>query len=111
MRQVVFADNDFDIHAEIVFIAENLNHAPSRILCSRWPIRDLNINDDVFKIGPFGAHGYSFAQYAMFGFRRWSFVVGRSRKPRDSCGFLAGICAKVRIMGFCQRRTTVLSLP
>ncbi len=31
VRQVVLADDDLDIHAEIVGMAQNLDHAPHRV--------------------------------------------------------------------------------
>ena len=34
VRQVELADDDLDIHAEIVFIAENLDDAAARIFAS-----------------------------------------------------------------------------
>ncbi len=39
MRQVEFADDDLDIDAEIVFVAENLDHPPARILRSATATR------------------------------------------------------------------------
>ncbi len=67
MRQVVFADDDFDIHAEIVFIAQNLNHPSARVLRSRGPIGDLHVNDNVFKIAPVSAAGSFRPQDSMLG--------------------------------------------
>ena len=52
MRQVELADDDFYIHAEIVFVAENLDHAAARILGGRGPVGDLDIHHYIFQIVP-----------------------------------------------------------
>ena len=50
VRQVEFANDDFHVHAEIVRRAENLNHAPARILRGGRPVSDLDIHHHAFKI-------------------------------------------------------------
>src|SRR6266566_4487652 len=79
MWQVVLANDDFDIHAEIILIAENLNHSSARTLCSCRPVGDLNINNDVFQIAPVFWPRSFFAQHTVFGgSSRWSLVVRES---------------------------------
>ena len=53
MRQVVLADDDLDIDAEVVFVAENLDHAAARILRRGWPVGDLDIHHQAFQVVPF----------------------------------------------------------
>src|SRR5262249_25075077 len=50
VRQVVLANDDFDVNAEIIFIAENLNHASARILGGSGPIGNLHIHYDSIQI-------------------------------------------------------------
>ena len=52
MGQVVLADDDLDIDAEIVFVAEDLDDAAARILGGRGPVGDLAIDDQAFQILP-----------------------------------------------------------
>ncbi len=53
MRQVVLADDDLDVDAEIIFIAENLDHSAARILRRRRPLRDLDLDNHAFQVIPF----------------------------------------------------------
>ena len=46
------ANDDFDIDAKVVFIAENLDHAPARIAGRRRPLGDLYFDDHAFQIAP-----------------------------------------------------------
>ncbi len=55
MRQVELADDDLDVHAEVVFVAENLDHAAARILGRRGPVGDLHIHHQAFEIVPLAA--------------------------------------------------------
>ncbi len=80
MRQVKLANDDFDIDAEIVFVAENLNHSSARILGGRRPVSDFDIDDYAFEVVPFGAAGGLLAQNAIDGFLR----PGPRDGPRDS---------------------------
>src|SRR5271166_4542474 len=64
VRQVVLADDDFDIHAEIVLVAEDLDYAAARVLGWRRPIGDLHIHDEAFEVVPLVAAGF-FAEDAI----------------------------------------------
>ena len=77
MRQMVFANDDFDINAEVLFVSDNLEYASARLLCRGWPVGDLNIDDDVFEIAPVAVAGGFFTENAMLGGRASS-VVGRA---------------------------------
>ena len=65
MRQVMLADHDLDIGAEVVFVTDNLHHSTARILSGRWPVGDLDIHDDIFQIVPIGAARSFLTQYAV----------------------------------------------
>ena len=58
VRQVVLADDDLDIHAEIVLVAEDLDHAPARALGGRRPVGDLDVDDQAFEVVPLAAAGF-----------------------------------------------------
>ena len=68
MRQMEFADHDLDVDAEIVFVAQNFDHASARILRGRGPVGDLDIHDYAFEIVPFGAASGFVAKNAIHGF-------------------------------------------
>ncbi len=51
----MLADDDLDIDAEIVFVAEDLHHSALGILRRRRPIGDFYIDGDAFEIIPLGA--------------------------------------------------------
>ncbi len=51
----MLADHDLDVRAEIVFVAQNLDHAPARILGGRGPVGDLDVDHHVFQVVPVGA--------------------------------------------------------
>ena len=55
MRQVELADDDLNIHAEVVFVAENLDYAATRVLGRRRPIGNLNVHHQAFEIVPLTA--------------------------------------------------------
>src|SRR5271165_2580581 len=59
MWQVVLADDDLDIHAEVVFIAEDLDDAAARVLRRRRPIGDLDVNHQAFEVVPLAAAGFA----------------------------------------------------
>src|SRR5216684_3592257 len=65
--KVEFPDHDFDIDAKIVFLAKNLDHASPRVLCRRWPIDNLNIDYDAFKVAPFETPRSFLAEHAVDG--------------------------------------------
>ena len=75
-----FANHDFDVHAEIVFLAQNLDHASARILRGRRPIGDLDVHYHAIQILPIGVLGGLFADDTML--RGLSFLGF----PRVSCG-------------------------
>src|SRR5208283_5620901 len=58
VRQVVLADDDLDIHAEIVLVAKDLDHAAARVLGWRGPVGDLHIHDEAFEVIPLAAAGF-----------------------------------------------------
>ena len=53
MRQVKLADDDLDVDAEVVFVAENFEDAAARVLGRRGPVGDLDFDDYTFEVGPF----------------------------------------------------------
>ena len=65
MRQVVLADHDLDVHAEIVFVAQNLDHPPARVLRGRGPVGDLDVHHNIFQVVPVGAPRRFLAQHAV----------------------------------------------
>src|SRR5207248_1348560 len=99
MRQMVFANDDFDINAEVLFVSDNLEYASARLLCRGWPVGDLNIDDDVFEIAPVAAAGGFFTENAVFGSRA-TCVVGRARKAGRKLGVVG------RAQFFFLRRAT-----
>ena len=75
MRQMKFANHDLDIDAEIVFFAENFDHAAARILRRARPVGDFHVDDHAFEILPVGVTGGLFADHAVDGsflLRLWS---------------------------------------
>ena len=58
MRQMVLADDDLDIHAEIVFVAKNLDHASLGVVRGRRPRGNLDIDYHSFQVAPFAAMGF-----------------------------------------------------
>src|SRR5581483_1001318 len=80
MRDVVLANDDLDIYAEIVFVAENFDHFAARVLRGSGPIGNLDIHDQALQIVPTSTAFHLLAQNAMAGFatlarpgRPWSF--------------------------------------
>ena len=65
MRQMMLADHDLDVDAEIVFVAQNLHHPPARVLRGRRPVGDLDIHHDVFQVIPGCAPRRFLPQHAM----------------------------------------------
>src|SRR5579864_5561454 len=77
--QMIFANDDLNIHAEIILVAQDFYDTTAWILRRGWPVGDLDVDDHVFEISPFGATGSLFAEHAMFGMRRTSCVVRRAQ--------------------------------
>src|SRR5581483_8089756 len=77
MQQVKLADNDFDVDTKIIFVAENLNYSPARVLGGRRPVGDLDIDDDVLEVCPVSVAGGFGAEDAVGRTRPWSSIVGR----------------------------------
>ncbi len=65
MRQMMLADDNFDIDSEIVFIAKDLEDAALGILSRSRPIGDLHVNSNAFQIVPLGASMCFRAHHAM----------------------------------------------
>ena len=57
MRQMKFADHDFDVDAEIVFAAEDFDDASAGILRGGGPVGDFDVDDYAFEIVPVGRGG------------------------------------------------------
>ena len=57
MRQVEFANGDFDVDAEVVFAAEDFDDSCRADSAWRRPVGDLDVDDDAFEIGPVGRGG------------------------------------------------------
>ena len=54
VRQVKFADHDFDVDTEIVFFAENFDDSAARVLGGAGPVGDFDVDDYAFEILPVG---------------------------------------------------------
>ena len=67
VRKVVLADHDFDVHAEIVLLAQDFDHATARILRRRRPIGKLDVDHYAFKILHVGVLGCLVANHAVGG--------------------------------------------
>src|SRR5579864_8734135 len=52
VRQVMLADDDFHVHAKIVFIAQDFEDAALRVLRGCRPFRNLNVNYNSFQVLP-----------------------------------------------------------
>ncbi len=57
--QVVLADDDLDVNAEIVFVADDLDDAAAGILGGGGPVGDLAIDDETFQVFPGTAAGFA----------------------------------------------------
>ena len=68
MRQVEFADHDFDVDAEIVFAAEDFDDASAGTLGGGGPVGDFHVDDYAFQIVPVGAARGFVAEDAVYGF-------------------------------------------
>ena len=47
---VVLADHDLDVDAEVVGVAEDFEDASARLAVERGPVGDLDIDDEIFEI-------------------------------------------------------------
>ena len=106
VRQVKFANHDFDVHAEIVRVAQNFDDAAPWILRCRRPLGDLDINGNIFQIAPVSPAGGFVTKNAVLRNRRWSLIVRRSR---GHLGALCACCAlftNIRGLSFGQRGMT-----
>ncbi len=65
VREVKLANDDFDVHTEVVFVADDLDDLTAGILGGARPVGDFDVDHDVFEIVPVGAAGSFFAQHAM----------------------------------------------
>ena len=83
VRQVELADDDLHVHAEIVFVAEDLDYAPAGILRGRGPVSDLDIHHHVFQIIEFRAAPRFLAKHAVMTCSAGILpAVGRASRPR-----------------------------
>src|SRR6185312_13978440 len=80
MRNVVLANDDFDVDAEVVFEPEDLDHFTARVLRARRPLDDFDIDHHALKIGLLRSAGF-FANHAVPRFARGgSYRVRRLRR-------------------------------
>ena len=68
MRQMILANRDFHIHAEIILATQNLNHPSPRILRRRRPVGDLNVHYDPLKTVPLRPPRHLVTQHSIHGF-------------------------------------------
>ena len=86
MRQVVLADHDFDVHAEVIFTSEDLDHLAARILRGRGPIGNLDIDHDSIEAVPGGAAGGLIAEHPVHTFPRRAAPCGATIPGSGSGG-------------------------
>src|ERR1017187_7596265 len=55
MRQMMLANDDLDVHSEVVFVTEDLYDATLGIIRWRWPRRNLHIDHHSFEVFPLPA--------------------------------------------------------
>src|ERR1019366_62276 len=55
MRQMMLANDDLDVHSEVVFVTEDLYDATLGIISRRWPRRNLHIDHHSFEVFPLPA--------------------------------------------------------
>ena len=67
VREMEFANDDFDVDAEVVFAAEDFGDASAGILRGGGPVGDFDVDDYAFEIVPVGVAGGFFAQHAVDG--------------------------------------------
>src|SRR5438552_8739794 len=67
--EVEFADDYFDIHAEIVFMSENLDYTTARALGFGRPVGNFDVHHNTFQVIPrVGAPSCFFAENAILNF-------------------------------------------
>src|SRR5437868_14245672 len=82
---MVLADHDFDVHAEVIFASEDLDHLAARILRGRGPIGNLDIHHDPIEVVPGGAAGGLIAEHPVHTFPGRAAPCGASI-PGSSAG-------------------------
>src|SRR5258708_22611381 len=65
MRQVKFANCDFDVDSEVVLAPEDFDHAAARILSGRGPVGDFNVDHNPFKVVPVRFTGSLVTQHSV----------------------------------------------
>src|SRR6185312_2417195 len=91
--KVMFADDDFDIDAEVIFVSKYFHYAAARMLSCRRPVGDFYIDHDVFEIAPVAAASGFVAQNTMARFLAGSCGDSRLRVSfeRSSISTAAGV--------------------
>src|SRR5579872_1996242 len=91
MREMEFADDDFDVDAEVVFAAEDFDDASAGRLSGRGPVGDLYVDDCAFEVGPVIVAGDFVAEHAVDGLflplrplrsLRFKLFCGRDQRAR-----------------------------
>jgi hypothetical protein len=57
---VEFADDDFDVDAEIILETDDLDDFAAGVLSGAGPVGDFDVDYDIFEVVPGGAAGGSF---------------------------------------------------
>ncbi len=65
VRKMKLPNRDLNIHSEIIFPPQNLDHPPARTLRRRRPLGNLNINHQALQIVPVPAPRHLLAQHAV----------------------------------------------
>jgi hypothetical protein len=78
VRQVELADHDFDVDAEVVFVAEDFDDAAAWVAGGRRPVGDFDFDDHALKIGPLVTSGLG-AEDAITGLSTGRFLPLRRR--------------------------------
>ncbi len=78
VRQVELADHDFDIDAEIVFVAEDFDDTAARIAGGGRPVSDFDFDDHAFEVSEVVTGGFR-AEDAISGLFAGRFLSLRSR--------------------------------
>ena len=67
VRQMEFADDDFDVDAEVIFAAKDFQDASARGLPRRGPVGDFDVDDYAFEVGPVIVMGGFVAKNSIYG--------------------------------------------